>query len=62
MLATEQVEVEVKVKVEVVRPGHHVQALLVHLRILIVTSTTVGGLLQDMTQIQPCFMGSNIFW
>ena len=61
MLAAKQVEVDVKVEVEVVRLGHHVQGLLIHLKILRVTSTTVGGLLRNRTQMRPHFMGSYIF-
>ena len=36
-----------RVKVKVVRLSHHAQGFLFHLRILITTSTTVGGLLPD---------------
>ena len=52
---------EVEVEVEVVRLGHHVLGFLIHLRISRVMSTTVGGLLQDGTQMGPRFMRSYIF-
>ena len=61
MLTVALHEVEVEVEVEVTRLGYHALGFLIHLRILRVTLTTVGGLLQDKTQMQAHFMGSCIF-
>ena len=52
---------EVEVKVEVAQLGHHALKILILLKISRVTSTMVGGLLQDGTQMRPHFMGSYIF-
>ena len=61
MLAVALHEFEVEVEVEVARLGHHVLEFLIHLRISKVTSTTVGGLLRDGTQMRPRFIGFYIF-
>ena len=42
-------------------PLEDIESYVNHLRISKVTSTTVGGLLRDGTQMRPCFMGSYIF-